>query len=286
MPCYSPWLAERTDQGEVVFAKRGATTLELPCGRCIGCRLERSRQWAVRCMHEASLYERNCFVTLTYSDDSVTSLDYRDFQLFMKRVRGWFSPVRVRFYMAGEYGEDFSRPHFHALLFNCDFPDKLYWSKSPSGEDQYRSAILERLWPQGFSTIGAVTFRSAAYVARYVQKKVMGQGASVHYSDADGVIRTPEFNRMSLDPGIGAGWLAKFNMDVSREGLVVVDGVEVPIPRYYVKVLEGRDPEKFDEIVQARHRAAVASFVDRSESRLKVRETVTKARVKQLKRSL
>jgi len=69
--CFKPLTAFRQANGSVVFAERGdvVATLALPCGRCIGCRLERARQWSVRVMHEASLYEENCFVTLTYSEE-------------------------------------------------------------------------------------------------------------------------------------------------------------------------------------------------------------------------
>ena len=131
MACYKPLRAWQCANGDVVFAELGrfdiTRQLDLPCGQCVGCRLERSRQWAMRCLHEAKMHDRNCFVTLTYNNDNVPadrSLNYRDFQLFMKRLRFHFRGVPIRFYMCGEYGEDFGRPHFHACLFGLDFPDK------------------------------------------------------------------------------------------------------------------------------------------------------------------
>ena len=123
MPCYHPWLAYQCLDGSVVSVERkgkGAVvrTLTLPCGQCVGCRLERSRQWAIRCMHEAQLHERNSFVTLTYKGDVPDEgLRYRDFQLFMKRLRKYASGQQIRFYMCGEYGDEKGRPHFHACLF-------------------------------------------------------------------------------------------------------------------------------------------------------------------------
>ena len=101
-----------------------------------------------------------------------SSLNYKHFQDFMKRLRK--SHSGVRFYMCGEYGEDFSRPHYHALLFNCSFPDRKKHSTGDSGSVIYTSEALSKLWPFGFSSIGDVTFESAAYCSRYIMKKVTG----------------------------------------------------------------------------------------------------------------
>ncbi len=131
MPCYHPLSAFQCADGSIVFHERRwyntVKTLSLPCGQCIGCRLERSRQWAMRCMHEAQLHENNCFITLTYDNTHLPSdgsLHYKDFQLFIKRLRKKFGNTRIRYYMAGEYGENFGRPHFHACIFGHDFHDK------------------------------------------------------------------------------------------------------------------------------------------------------------------
>ena len=133
-------------------------------------------------MHEASLHASNVFITLTYSDEFLPadkSLDYSHFQLFMKRLRKHFG-VGIRFYMAGEYGSALGRPHFHAILFNFDFPDKVFHA-SRGKHRVFRSASLEMLWPFGFSEIGSVTFQSAAYISRYIMKKVTGHVADDHY---------------------------------------------------------------------------------------------------------
>lgn len=208
MACYARW------ESSGLSHKR-----KFACGQCRGCRLEVSRQWAVRCVHEAALYKKNCYVTLTYNEESLESrsLIYPHFQKFVRAFRKKIGPVR--FYMSGEYGENNLRPHFHALFFGYDFPDKVYLGKSPSGFTLYRSELLESLWKFGFSSVGAVTFESAAYVARYVMKKVNGPMAEEHY---DG--RVPEFSRMSLKPGIGAGWIKKFAGDVLPDGQVVING--------------------------------------------------------------
>lgn len=269
--------------------------LQLPCGQCVGCRLERSRQWAMRCMHESQMHDENSFVTLTYSDEHATSeLKYLDFQLFMKRLRKRFANKRIRFYMCGEYGEKFSRPHFHACLFGVGFyEDRELWRELPSGSRLYRSKALEELWPFGFSSIGDVTFESAAYVARYVMKKVTGRGAAEHYEYVDelGEIkqRTPEFTRMSLKPGIGAEWIKKYKSDVYHgdgSAEVLVDGMSVKPPRYYDLYLEQLDGVEIDVVKFGRYEKSLSRREDQSPDRLSAREQVAEARLKFKKRSL
>ena len=152
MVCYHPITAWRSLEGRgangkwpLVFNKRdGYCDLEVqvPCGQCVGCRLERSRQWAIRCVHEASLHSRNCFITLTYDDAHLPgiSLVPRDYVLFMKRLRKMFG-AGIRFFHCGEYGSINFRPHHHAIIFNFDFEDKVLWSVR-SGVRLYRSAAL------------------------------------------------------------------------------------------------------------------------------------------------
>lgn len=294
MPCYHPLRAYRCASGEVVFVERRpydiVAQLSLPCGQCIGCRLERSRQWAMRCMHEASLYEQNSFVTLTYSDEFLPvrgQLDYSEFQRFMKRLRKRVGKP-VRFYMCGEYGSENWRPHFHACLFNWDAPDKRYWSSSASGEKVYRSAFLEELWPFGASCLGSVTFESAAYVARYCVQKVTGHNAKFHYRrvDENGVYQlVPEFNHMSLKPGVGSPWLSKWKTDVYPHDYVIVNGVKVKPPKYYDKLFEVADPDAFEEMKFRRELEGRSRYSDNTMERLAVKEIVTTAKVSQLVRS-
>ena len=182
MPCYFPLQANFSLRGDgkkdIKFSNSSAklfqlgvkplgdNNLSIPCGRCMGCRLEKSRQWAVRCMHEAKCFEDNCFITLTYAvtpeHGSLTN-EPSDFTLFMKRLRKRFPDIKIRYFMCGEYGERGSRPHYHACLFNFDFPDKQLFRRSPSGSLVYRSKVLEELWPFGFSSIGEVNFNSGKY---------------------------------------------------------------------------------------------------------------------------
>jgi len=289
--------AVRMSDGSVRFvsrSKRGAQdSLELPCGQCVGCRLERSRQWAMRCLHEASLHQDNSFITLTYSDSNLPrggSLDYSDFQNFMKRLRKRVG-TKVRFYCGGEYGQEQMRPHFHACLFGYDFPDKVYYKKTESGESIYTSKLLESLWPLGLSSIGNVTFQSAAYIARYCVQKVTGDLAEAHYrvvtEDGEIIDRVPEFNHMSLKPGIGKPWLEKFRTDVFPRDYVVVNGVKTKPPKYYDRLFEKEDPGSFSEIVAQRELDGYGQRLlgEQSDVRLAVKEQVTLARNSMLKRS-
>lgn len=294
MPCYHPLKAFRDASGVRVLSSDAAIfNLRLPCGQCVGCRLERSRQWALRCLHEASLHASNSYITLTYAPEHVPSdgsLNHRHFQLFMKRLRK-YSGLPVRYYMCGEYGESRLRPHFHALLFGIDFPDRTVWRSSPSGSVLYRSAILERLWPFGHSSVGDVTFQSAAYVARYVMKKVTGDAASKAYEvvsieTGEVISRMPEYNRMSLKPGIGAGWFDKYSSDVFPHDRVIHDGTKSKPPRYYDKLLSRLDPDLHSSIKNKRMLDAQENWRDNVPNRLVAKEAVVKAKISFLKRGI
>lgn len=246
MSCYCPingWYSKKrneTGKRSIVFNPGEGYTdrpLSIPCGSCIGCKLERARQWAVRCMHEASLYEENSFVTLTYDDNHLPpngSLEPKHFVDFMKRLRYYRGPG-VRFFHCGEYGTKLGRPHHHVLLFGVGFPDKVPQANS-RGHVLYTSEELSRLWPYGFNIIGDCTFESAGYVARYTLKKVSGPGMVSHYGG-----RLPEYLTMSRQPGIGRGWLEKFKDDVYPSDEMVVNGHITKPPRFYDNVMEKLD---------------------------------------------
>jgi len=257
--------------------------IEVPCGQCIGCRLERSRQWAIRCVHESSLYEANSFITLTYDDKNMptnASLKKRDFQLFMKRLRKYYTPRKIRFFHCGEYGDKLGRPHYHAIIFNLDFEDKIPYKKQ--NENQlYVSPILEKIWGKGFCIIGDVTFESAAYVARYVVKKINGPRAETHYKN-----KAPEYTTMSRRPGIGKEWYKKFSGDVYPDDFVVLRGRKMQPPRYYDKQLEADAEEQYKKIKVERSMDDPKRDANNTYSRLAVREEVQRRKLEQLTRPL
>lgn len=235
MACYAPiraymHIARKTEKGKklVVFKTSHIQgpfdEIEVPCGKCIGCRIDKSRDWAIRCVQEASLFEKNCFITLTYNPENVdnnNSLNRRDFMLFMKRLRRHYHghdivetekgvSRPIRYFQCGEYGTELGRPHHHACLFNFDFTDKEIF-QTRNGVDLYRSRQLDRLWSKeiqdadagnykasnnfskgnkrytklGYCTVGEVTWESAAYCARYICKKITGDQADDHYRTVD-----------------------------------------------------------------------------------------------------
>lgn len=250
MACFRPLRAYRAHGGGVVFNRKEGfpdLPLDLACGQCIGCRVERSRQWALRCVHEASQHDRNCFVTLTYRPGDVPpdgSLDVRHWQLFAKRMRKAIGPFR--FLHCGEYGETNFRPHYHALIFGQDFGrDRKLWRRD-GDQELFTSQQLEDLWGLGFCTIGRLNYQTAAYVARYTLKKVTGDKAEEHYRRID--LETgeeysvrPEYATMSRRPGIGATWFDKFHRDVYPADEVIHEGRSYRPPVYYDRRLEVLD---------------------------------------------
>ncbi len=299
MPCYHPIPAFRrsdrfTESGAAVIVFRWKSwnpgqEIQVPCGQCIGCRLERSRQWAIRAVHEASLYSDNCFLTLTFSDSHLPSdgsLDKTVFQKFMKRLRKQFG-AGIRYLMCGEYGvlakagDPLGRPHYHACVFNFDFSDKKYWGTSDAGSKLFRSADLEKLWTFGYSWIGELTFESAAYVARYSLKKVHGRRAVSHYRG-----RVPEYMSPSRRPGLGSKWFEKFKSDVfPRDRVVIRGGVQCKPPKYYDDQLFDLSPGEWDRMKADREEAAMDD-PDSTRERLLVREAVKLSRTSLLRRDL
>lgn len=290
MACYRPLRAYRLEDGSVTFddSKRGrGDTLDLPCGKCVGCIVERRRQWSIRLVHESKLYDFNCAVTLTYDKKNYPvggRLEYPDFQGFMKRLREWARSRRlpkIRFFVCGEYGEQGHRPHFHAALFNFDFLDK-----RECGSHLYSSPTLDSLWGKGLAVIGELTPQTAAYIAGYVTKKVSGSGVtkphSVIWTDEDTgeiseVERRAEFVRMSLRPGIGSEWLKKFYRDVYPRGKVVYAGQEQKPPRYYDRKFAATDEDGYAVLQAVRYRDAISRSGDNTSDRLAVREQVALA---------
>lgn len=285
MSCFQPIQAWRVDSGRnpetglwpVVFSKPEGQyePIYLPCGKCIGCRSDKAREWAIRCVHEASLYEKNCFITLTYERNPV-SLVKEDFVLFMKRLRKKYgikkeykdgkciqtTGTKIRYFQCGEYGENYSRPHHHAALFNWRFEDEKFWRKGFGG-DLFISETLNQTWGHGFTTIGELTPESAAYIAGYVVKKLT--------RDLDYGKLIPEYITMSRNPGIGKEWIKKYWSDVyNYDKLEMKGGLLTRPPRYYDNIFEDQHHSNMLSIKNARQeriKRAIARFPQRLRSR-------------------
>lgn len=301
----------------------------IPCGQCIGCRLARSAFWAVRMVNESQLHSQNSFITLTFNQDSLLkrdspmSLDKREFQLFMKRLRKscwslhlkrmrilhffsqvffckkafmWFAKKTFkspRYYMCGEYGERFQRPHYHAILFGFDFDDKKL-EIIKNGKQYFTSALLSSLWKFGSHIITDVNYDTCAYVARYIMKKHLGKNAWRQYhqyiDEQTGELvghRIPEYTTMSRRSGIGKEWLDKYLIDVYPRDKIFMRGKGfLKPPKYYDTLYEVIDPSDFLRIKQARIDAALDRASDNTPDRLHAKQVVKLAEIKLLSRSL
>lgn len=297
MVCLYPIQGFRARDGKIVFNRNMSVSsrrVDISCGRCMGCRIQNSRQWALRCMHESKCWSLNSFVTLTYSNKHLpehNSLDLDALQLFMKRLRKSAEPRTVRFFACGEYGDKYDRPHYHVLLFNWDFLDKKFekYSKG-SNEPLFSSKALSDLWPFGECWIGAVTFKSAAYCARYVMKKASGEGLlryAPHVDPTTGEVfgpRRPPFAVMSRRPGIGAMWIEKFMSDAFPSDYLILDGAKVPVPRFYSDRYKKIDPASLERIKLLRAKKSRETAHDRTPDRLKVRGVILASKLKRLSR--
>ena len=298
MACYHPLKGYRGRDGIVRWARpigEWAILAEVPCGKCIGCKTEHTRQWAIRIMHEAQLHQQNSFITLTYDDEHLAddrSLDVRDWQLFAKRFRENIGPFR--FFHCGEYTEDKKRPHLHACIFGHNFhEDRNFFKNNHRGEPLYTSQKLADVWQNGYVTVGELTFESAAYVARYVLKKLTGEQGLVEYSQIDystGEIigeRKPPYTTMSRKPGIAKHWYDKYKDEVIRDDFVVIQkNKKARIPKYYDTQLEKEDPEMLDTIKKQRKKRGQKHKNNNTPERLHVRETVHQAKINLLKRPI
>lgn len=266
MPCYYPVPAfQSLTPGQGVTFKRtshSGEAISLPCGRCIGCRLDRSRDWSTRLVHENQMHTDSMFLTLTYAPDQLPpygSLNPVDMTNFLKRYRKSIYPHKIRFFQCGEYGEQLSRPHHHALIFGHRFDDLTPWRKSKQGHLAYRSETLERLWSHGICEVGTVTQQSCGYVARYIMKKQLGndERAIRHYERVDPETGEvfylhPEYVTMSRRPGIGKTWFDQFGATDLDDDFVVIGGKKTRVPRYYMDQIKAKDERKYRAIKRKR----------------------------------
>ena len=167
--------------------------IEIPCGKCMECRLSYSKQWANRMMLEAQDHSSSYFLTLTYDDDHVHSNEFglltlykKDIQDFFKRLRRRIEPDTIRFFACGEYGEHTFRPHYHAIVFGLTLDDLEPFGFS-SGYPVYTSEFISSIWKNGHVLVSSVSWDTCAYTARYVVKKAN------HYTN-------DYFHSMHVDP--------------------------------------------------------------------------------------
>jgi hypothetical protein len=215
------------------------SVLALPCGKCLPCRLNHAKEWAVRCVLESLDYENNYFLTLTYDDDHLPEdgrLHRSDVQKFLKRFRHHFG--NVRYFGCGEYGSKNKRPHYHLILFGADIPDL-----KAIGSNLFESKKLAEIWPFGFHYIGDVSYASCNYVAKYTTKKIFGDDSS------------DEFLMCSTNPGIGYSWIRQHLQKVLDYDAVYGsfgNRKVAKMPRYFEKIAEVLDNSKFMKLKESR----------------------------------
>lgn len=208
------------------------TPYQVPCGQCMPCRVNRQTDWMVRIMHEANQHDHNYFCTLTYDDDHLPdggSLVKRDCQLFLKRVRKYFG--KFRYFLSGEYGDKFGRPHYHAIFFGLDLSDRKFQKK------------LEEIWEKGTIHVGELNPTTARYTAKYTLKTLMGH----HRLQYDALKKSREFALMSRRPGLGFGLRDTYADLWANNGYCVIDGVKQRVPVAYTRYLPEETRKKITQ---------------------------------------
>lgn len=195
------------------------------CGQCLHCRKKRAYELACRCVLHASLYDKNCFLTLTYDEKKEgyhNNFEYADIQRFKKRLRqdAWRNHgKKIEVFNVHEYGKN-GKKHWHLIVFNYDFDDKTTHSIR-NGVTLYTSAKLAKLWPFGYNTVGDVSAASAMYQAQYVEKDFK-----------NGNTKNAKKSH-SKHSGIGKPYFLQHYKQILRLGYIPIDGKKLPLPRSF-----------------------------------------------------
>lgn len=291
------------NQAPSVFLSPEWKAIKTPCGGCLDCRLRKSREMAIRCVHEAQMNAEkgNCFITLTYNNENLPEGNTFDFShpvKFMKRLRRYYGNG-IKSYGCAEYGEKGGRPHYHLLVFGLRPSDMYFWRNSGNPRMQcklYRSPSIEKLWGKGKGKnfvqfgnveIGEVTFQSAAYVARYVLKK--------NKEKTELEKELGRFHEKSIcvsrREGIGLGWIKKYYSDVYTQDLVYFKNRKGSVqkmkpPRYYDRKVQDLKLVEFEKLKLQRIVDSSKNLVEQTKSRLMTKKIIKQRQLKQLKRSL
>lgn len=251
--------------------------IDIPCGNCVGCRIDYSRDWALRCTLESMYHDSTMFLTLTYDDVHVPHTSYvdnitgqlkdiltlrpDDFTKFMKRLRFHYSKKygrELRFFACGEYGSQTLRPHYHAIVFGLKLDDLRFIKNSHTGFPIYDSDFVSDCWSLGMVSISESNFDTCAYTARYVMKKQKGKDSDFY--DVHNLV--PEFVRMSRKPGIGYQYYADNKESIYKyDKIILPDGKIFKPPKYFDKYYMQDCPEKYDSVLSNRISCAVDSDI-------------------------
>jgi len=244
----------------------GLDSVEIPCGKCQLCLVDRRYSNALRIMLEAESWPgKTYFITLTFDENHVGSgeLDHQEWSQFIKNFRRRFCQAqytdirkRADYYgkirsvtfkeikqvMCGEYGDTFGRKHFHGIIFNHSFDDVEFTGHySKKGNPIYTSKSLQEVWKKGFVQVEEVTFDLALYVGSYVTDKLDDPEAHHGHSKK-------QYGRFGR--GIGLSWISKYWRDVLVSGRVKLLDREFPVPRYFAKKIRDMRPEEYERYKQ------------------------------------
>lgn len=259
--------------------KNNDNFIEVPCGSCENCKADQAYEKAFRMMAEDKSSTASCVVNLTYDDVHMpkvfeydvetgevlstftNTLFYPDVQAFKKRLQRHFkykyNEDNIRSVVAGEYGDQYGRPHYHIVFYNLDIRDLVYRGKTKNGSDEYTSETISKLWGKGFVTIGDFSRETAQYVSNYILKKIKGGESEAHYK---GLGKRPEFVISSRKPGIGADWLINHIEDYKKYGKLVIGTnsglMELHSCQYLDRIIAEQDPEEAKRLKEAKSNLA------------------------------
>lgn len=282
------------------LAREKYEPITIPCGICKGCRLDHANMWATRIWMETKCWKENVFVTLTYNENTIP----KDRQLVKEDIKKFFKRLlkhenreegnTIRRFYCGEYGDKNKRPHYHAAIFNYKPKDMKIYKQNKQGDNLYTSKELQKIWGKGFVIIGELTYKSACYIARYVQKKAGISGRRVP-KDLRGK-KIDEFIEASRKPGIGRIYWEENKEEIKRnKGILIKIGGKVKlkkIPRYFKKIWEEENPDEYYKSI-AEERATIRKEIEETlektsltkEEYLKVQERNLEERTRILKRN-
>lgn len=293
MPCVHPIPAWRNTYSSISTRKRAAPVfrypalkaaqglvkeMKLPCGKCIECRIDYSRQWAMRGACELQTSSTASFLTLTYNSENLPpdgSLQKSHYQKFLKRLRR--AGYKFTYMLAGEYGSKLSRPHYHAIIFGEDFKQGSYTAPVQQTAEMplYVNDKITNIWGKGYVVMGEVSFAAIQYVAGYITKKINGDMAKDHYKG-----KLPEFMRVSLKTPIGSRWFDKYASDVYPRDEFIHDGKAMRPPKYFQRRYAKQNPEKALDLSVKRETVAESMSGQWTPERLAARKAITLAKFK------
>lgn len=292
----------------------------IPCNKCIGCRLEYSKDWATKGIFEAEQWKDNWFLTITYDNEHLPeaapaineetgeemdpnpggTLKPTDLTNFLKRLRTYYerkyNHTGIRFMACGEYGSGSGRAHYHAICFNLPIRQEnmSFHEYNENYEALWRCPELEEIWGKGMIVAAEVNWNTCAYVARYITKKVGMPADKEHYKNLG---LEPEFFRMSRRPGIGRQYYEEHKEELYKTDQVLIKKygggiLKAKPPKYYDRLYDLENPEKMEEIKKERKKKA--EIISKSKfnqttlykkQQLKTEEETKQAKAKELQRT-